>query len=132
MHTAPEQGPFPANPDSSLLQPASLTAAAGQAKRTLVKGCAFFAALFLLGFGLVIGGFVYEVMYAGLQFQDPTPASVPHGDYAKEAHVARVIKVSGVAVAFGAIFGAAAWGFFRRVREGDGEDELSERRNQRP
>lgn len=79
-----------------------------------------FAALFLLGVGLVIGGFVYEVMYAGLQYQDPTPA-LKRG-YDHNAGIARILQVSGVVVAFGTIFGAAGWAFSRRGR-GDGEDE---------
>ena len=79
----------------------------------MLKGCAIIAALFLTGVALVIGGFVYEVMYAGLQYQDPTP-QLP-ADYARHERIARMLEVSGVAVAFSAVFGGAAWGFYKRM-----------------
>ena len=80
----------------------------------MLKGCAIIAACFFTGVALVIGGFVYEATFAGLQYQDPTPQL--KADYARHALIARRLEVSGVVVAFGAIFGGAAWGFYQRLR----------------
>ena len=74
-----------------------------------MKGCAFFAALFLVGVGLVLAGFVYDAMSGEL----------PVSKLALERHMqtVRVVQISGVAVAFAAIFGAAGWSFLTRARE---------------
>jgi hypothetical protein len=79
-----------------------------------VKGCASFAAVFFLGVGLVIGGFVYDSMQSGLPFQEERASE-------RQGLVARVLEVAGVAVSFGAIFGAAGWRFYRRERDPDSE-----------
>ena len=94
-----------------------------------MKGCAVFAAVFLLGIGLVISGFVYDVMETGgAAFQDsvPTmPKPKPHvpqpSDDERQGLVARVLEVAGVAVSFAAIFGAAGWQFYHRERDPDSE-----------
>ena len=88
-----------------------------------MKGCAFFAAVFLLGIGLVVGGFVYDVMESGgAAFQDsvPTMPAPKRSDDERQGLVARVLEVAGVAVIFGAIFGAAGWQFYHRERDPDG------------
>jgi hypothetical protein len=84
-----------------------------------VKGCALFAALFVLGLGTVAGGMVYDVIYGGIELQDPRPG--PQPDYARERDVARKLEVGGVALTFVAIFGAAGWGFYRRQRDPERE-----------
>lgn len=84
-----------------------------------MKGCAFFAAVFLLGIGLVVGGFVYESVQTGFPFQDSGP-TLRRSDE-RQGIVARVLEVAGVAVSFGAIFGAAGWQFYHRERDPDSE-----------
>jgi hypothetical protein len=42
--------------------------------------------LFGLGLGLVVTGFVYDVVFAGIPYQDPTPAM--QRDYLRQAHIA--------------------------------------------
>ena len=86
-----------------------------------MKGCAFFAALFLLGIGLVVGGVVYDVIYGGIELQDPTPSVRPK-NYERERDLARKLEVGGVAVTFAAIFGAAGWGFYRRQKDPESAD----------
>jgi hypothetical protein len=85
----------------------------------VVKGCLGFAAVFVLGVATFIGGFVYEIMYAGLQYQDPTPEL--RAGYESAVHTARKIEVTGIAIAFGSIFAAAGWGFYRRLKLKDEE-----------
>lgn len=87
-----------------------------------MKGCLFFAAVFVLGVGLMVSGLVQDVMGAGVAFQDAAPV----GRRAAEPFdrsTARVLEVTGLALVFGAIFGAAGWQFARRKRED--EDESS-------
>lgn len=67
----------------------------------------------MLGLALFAGGFVYEIMFAGPGFQDMQTLS---GDEAESALFARKISVTGIAVAFAAIFGGAGWGFYRRLK----------------
>jgi hypothetical protein len=88
-----------------------------------VKGCALFAALFLTGIGLVVGGIVYDSILNGAPFQEPAPFT--HKSTAPESDAPRILEVSGIAVAFLAIFGAAGWGFYRRQRDPEvqGSDE---------
>lgn len=62
-----------------------------------------FVALFVIGVGLIMAGIVHDVVVAG--------------NLENRAHSARVLEVSGIAVAFGSIFGAAGWAFSRRLRE---------------
>jgi hypothetical protein len=87
-----------------------------------VKGCAVFAAIFVLGIGLIVGGFVYDTMQTGgIAFQDAVPG-MPRpqgGDDDRQGLVARVLEVAGVAVSFAAIFGAAGWQFYHRERDPD-------------
>jgi hypothetical protein len=78
-----------------------------------------FAAVFFLGIGLVVGGFVYDAVESGLPFQDSAAAMQRSDD--RQGLVARVLEVAGVAVSFGAIFGAAGWRFYRRERDPDRE-----------
>ena len=53
--------------------------------------------LIVIGVLLFIGGFVYDAVYAGIPYQDPTPEMSAH--YAREARIASTIMVTG-AVAF--------------------------------
>ena len=52
--------------------------------------------LICVGVALVLGGFVYDVMFAGIPYQDPTPEISAR--YAHHAHVASVICSFGVAL----------------------------------
>jgi len=70
-----------------------------------VKGCLLFGVVFLLGVGLIISGVIYDVFVAqNLESRD---------------HAARVLEVSGIAVLFSAVFGAAGYAFYRRLRDPD-------------
>jgi hypothetical protein len=89
-----------------------------------VKGCAFFAVVFFLGIGLVIGGFIYDVVESGASFQDAAPARHAvqhHDDDERQILGARILEVAGIAVMFSAIFGAAGWRFYHRERDPDSE-----------
>jgi len=68
-----------------------------------MKGCAIFAGIFLLGVGLVVGGFVYDLVVAQNLDEQGQPA--------------RILEVAGIVFVFGAIFGLAGWAFYRRVRD---------------
>jgi hypothetical protein len=45
---------------------------------------------------LVFGGFIYDVMFAGIPYQDPTPEM--SASYAHDAGIASMIRWCGVAV----------------------------------
>lgn len=60
------------------------------------------------GLAILVAGFVYDVAFAGIPYQDPTPAMA--ADYALHARVASLIRWAGLVVA---LAGAAA-GFARR------------------
>ena len=84
-----------------------------------MKGCAFFAALFLLGVGLLASGIVVDVIHGGIQVQDAEPGG--RQQVTPERDLARKLEVGGIAVAFAAIFGAAGWRFYVRLKQGDFE-----------
>ncbi len=52
----------------------------------------------LLGLVVILAGFVYDVLFAGIPYQDPTPELAAR--YAFQSGVAEVIRVAG-----GIIFG---------------------------
>jgi hypothetical protein len=81
-----------------------------------VRGCALFALLFLVGAGLIIGGLVYGVLAGQNTEESPLPA--------------RIMQLVGVIILFGAVFGAAAWAFYRRLH--DPEDEVPEGQRRNP
>jgi hypothetical protein len=82
-----------------------------------VKGCAIFAALFLLGIGVMVSGFVHDALYGGAFVQDQVPGMQHHDG--RPNNVARVLEVAGLALSFGAVFGMAGWRFYRRERAPD-------------
>jgi hypothetical protein len=84
-----------------------------------VKGCALFAAIFLLGFGMVISGVIYDLMLPGGPFRQALPGDALKEDNNELRTIPRVLEVGGVAVIFGAIYGAAGWQFMHRKREDD-------------
>ena len=60
--------------------------------------------LIVSGVLIVFGGFIYNVMFAGIPYQDPTPEM--SASYAYHAGIASVIRWCGVAVfLFGAVAG---------------------------
>jgi hypothetical protein len=72
------------------------------------KGCLSFALLFVLGIGIMLGGLIPDMMSG--------PAELGTGDGGADRSTSRILEVSGLALAFGAIYGAAAWQFARRKR----------------
>jgi hypothetical protein len=67
--------------------------------------------LFLIAGGVLIvfGGFIYDVMFAGIPYQDPTPEMSAR--YAHHAHVASLIRWLGVVVFLGGVVA----GIIRRI-----------------
>lgn len=74
-----------------------------------MKGCLFFAALFLLGAALFFSGLAYEVF--GIAMAD---------DRGDRPLLPRVLELSGVVVVFAAIYGAAGWRFAKWLKQKDG------------
>lgn len=74
------------------------------------KGCLFFVALFLLGVGLMAGGLVQDL------FQDGFGMEIAPGTPASEnpRNLARILEVTGLALVFAAIYGAALWRFLKQ------------------
>lgn len=52
--------------------------------------------LVALGLMLFFVGFLYDVLFAGIPYQDPTPAMI--ADYAFHAHIASLIRWSGICI----------------------------------
>jgi hypothetical protein len=75
-----------------------------------MKGCAIFAAIFVLGVGLTVGGIVYDMVVA----QNLETQALP----------ARILELAGLVLVFGAIFGLAGWAFSRRLRDQKQEQSL--------
>lgn len=64
--------------------------------------------LIAAGLLLVIFGFAYDVMYAGIPYQDPTPEIAV--EYARQAGIASTIRLFGAgAVASGLVAGVIVW-----------------------
>ena len=80
------------------------------------KGCLSFALLFVLGIGIMLGGLIPDMMSG--------PAELGHGA-AADRNTSRILEVSGLALAFGAIYGAAAWQFLRRKRRTSEDSDQS-------
>lgn len=59
------------------------------------------AVMIALGAAIVVAGFVYDVFFAGIPFQDPTPEL--QASYTYHAGVALAIEVTGVIVALAGI-----------------------------
>ena len=53
--------------------------------------------LFLIGLLIILAGFVYDVMFAGIPYQDPTPAMQTAYNY--HAQVASIIRWIGAGFA---------------------------------
>lgn len=52
-------------------------------------------ALSIAGVLLIIGGFIYDVIFAGIPYQDPTPAMT--ASYERHALIASMIRYAGLA-----------------------------------
>ncbi|MGQ9895814.1 MAG: hypothetical protein ACUVSY_18705 [Roseiflexus sp.] len=64
--------------------------------------------LIAVGFVLIIAGFVYRVMFAGIPYQDPSPELIAR--YNLHATIAQTITTSGViTVLVGIVGGIALW-----------------------
>jgi hypothetical protein len=60
--------------------------------------------LVVAGFFLLLGGFIYDAIYAGIPYQDPTPEMSAR--YSRHANIASTIRWCGVwAFLFGALVG---------------------------
>jgi hypothetical protein len=79
-----------------------------RASDTAVKGCLIFIAVFVFGVALMAAGLVQDLMVDGFGVQlSKAPSDNPRS-------LARIFEVCGLVVAFGAIYGAAAWRFFKQ------------------
>jgi hypothetical protein len=73
--------------------------------------------LIAAGLFLLLGGFIYDVVFAGIPYQDPTPEML--ANYARHAHIASAIRWCGVGFfLFGASAGISRWAV-RRFRSPD-------------
>ena len=64
--------------------------------------------LILLGLGILFSGFCYDVMFAGIPFQDPTPELA--AQYAYHARMAATIRGAGLAIfLLGVLAGFVVW-----------------------
>ncbi|HOA72954.1 MAG TPA: hypothetical protein PL151_01270 [Phycisphaerae bacterium] len=74
-------------------------------------------ALLAVGLAILIGGFVYDVLFAGIPYQDPTPELAAR--YARHARIARSIEAAGLAIwALGVVNAVLSWTYARLVKEG--------------
>jgi len=70
--------------------------------------------LIAAGLCLLLVGFIYDVMLAGIPYQDPTPEMSAH--YTRHSRIASAIYWCGFgACLFGALAGISRWGV-RRIR----------------
>jgi hypothetical protein len=66
------------------------------------------------GLFLLVGGFIYDVMFAGIPYQDPTPEMLAR--YNQHSRIASTIRVSGFGVfLFGLLASIIRWAV-RRFR----------------
>ena len=83
--------------------------------------------LIAAGVCLIFGGFVYDILFAGIPYQDPTPEMA--ADYARHSRIASVIRGIGLgAFLFGCVAGVVRfvgrrWSSNRVERRG-GEEPL--------
>lgn len=68
---------------------------------------------FTLGICLIIAGFFYDVIYAGIPFQDPTIAM--QKEYLRQQTIAYTIMKSGLAVSLLSIILSLTSVFFKRI-----------------
>jgi len=61
-----------------------------------------------LGFVVIFAGFIYEVLFAGIPYQDPTPALAAR--YLFHSNIASIIRWSGLGIVFlGGLTGVIVW-----------------------
>lgn len=68
--------------------------------------------LIAVGFVLIIAGFVYRVMFAGIPYQDPSPELIAR--YNLHATIAQTITTSGAIAVLAGIVGGIALRLLRR------------------
>jgi hypothetical protein len=65
-------------------------------------------ALLAVGLGILVGGFVYDVIFAGIPYQDPTPEMTAR--YMHHARIARSIEATGLLIwALGVVNVVLSW-----------------------
>jgi hypothetical protein len=70
--------------------------------------------LIAAGLFLILGGFIYDVIFAGIPYQDPTPEMSAR--YSRHAHIASTIRWCGLGgFLLGALVGLGRW-VVRRFR----------------
>ncbi len=67
--------------------------------------------LIIVGLVIWVAGFIYDVRFAGIPYQDPTPEMAAH--YAHHAHIAAAIEWIGVGFL---VAGAVGWIILHTVR----------------
>jgi len=70
--------------------------------------------LIAAGFFLLLGGFIYDVIFAGIPYQDPTPEMSAR--YSHHAHIASTTRWCGLAVLLFGAFAGISRSFVRRFR----------------
>lgn len=89
-----------------------------------MKGCLLFAALFVTGILVMISGIAYDAVYGGNNpLADPVVGVRQRREDEPPDNTARFLEVGGIALAFGAIFGAAGYQFYRRLKLPNEPDE---------
>lgn len=78
----------------------------------MLKARRYYLLPIVIGMILLIGGFVYDVIFAGIPYPDPTPELL--ASYNKHASIASVIRWSGVIIALAGCLFLILRGFVRR------------------
>lgn len=64
--------------------------------------------LIVLGVGVIFAGFVYDILFAGIPYQDPTPAL--EARYIFHSQIASIIRWSGAGICvIGAVAVLVSW-----------------------
>ncbi len=75
-------------------------------------------ALLILGIMIICGGFTYDIMFAGIPLQDPTPELV--ASYNMHANIASIIRLLGTIVFVIGIMGGVVMIIRRRPKNQQG------------
>ncbi len=71
--------------------------------------------IIVFGFMVIFAGFLYDVLFAGIPYQDPTPALA--AKYLFHSNIASIIRWSGLGIVFlGGLTGVIVW-LVKRIRK---------------